>query len=274
MDSNDYSVVNEAHQQILHLLKKELKSDKVIDSWVFMSSPWPITLILLIYLAFILKIGPEFMKNREPFSIKNVMLLYNLMQTIFNGYLLAYVFITPGLPTYIWNHTCQPDQSGTKTHIKQEFHTISWYFVLSKIVDLFDTVFFVLRKKQSHVSFLHVYHHVNMVITCYVHLRFIKSEQAAFGGVINSFIHVIMYLYYFLAALGPHMQKHLWWKKYLTGIQIVQFILNIIYLLGLYAFDCNYPKLFLFYMLADIILFLYMFLKFYNNTYNIKNKSQ
>ena len=30
-----------------------------------------------------------------------------------------------------------------------------------------------------------------------------------------------MYGYYGLAALGPHMQKYLWWKKYLTIIQMV-----------------------------------------------------
>lgn len=30
-----------------------------------------------------------------------------------------------------------------------------------------------------------------------------------------------MYSYYFLSALGPHMQKYLWWKKYLTRMQIV-----------------------------------------------------
>lgn len=40
-------------------------------------------------------------------------------------------------------------------------------------------------------------------------------------GLINSFIHVIMYTYYLLAAMGPHMQKYLWWKKYLTIMQIV-----------------------------------------------------
>lgn len=31
-----------------------------------------------------------------------------------------------------------------------------------------------------------------------------------------------MYSYYFLAALGPGMQKYLWWKKYLTQIQLVR----------------------------------------------------
>lgn len=46
-------------------------------------------------------------------------------------------------------------------------------------------------------------------------------STAFFGATINSSIHVLMYGYYGLAALGPHMQKYLWWKKYLTIIQMV-----------------------------------------------------
>ena len=41
--------------------------------------------------------------------------------------------------------------------------------------------------------------------------------------IINSFIHVLMYTYYGLSAFGPHVQKYLWWKRYLTQAQIVSF---------------------------------------------------
>lgn len=41
---------------------------------------------------------------------------------------------------------------------------------------------------------------------------------------INSFIHMVMYSYYGLASLGPQMQKYLWWKRYITQIQLVQFV--------------------------------------------------
>jgi hypothetical protein len=39
---------------------------------------------------------------------------------------------------------------------------------------------------------------------------------------INSFVHIIMYSYYLLAALGPTVQKYLWWKKYITTLQMVR----------------------------------------------------
>ena len=42
---------------------------------------------------------------------------------------------------------------------------------------------------------------------------------------VNSGIHTAMYYYYLCAALGIKV----WWKKYLTTAQIVQFVTGIIY---------------------------------------------
>lgn len=44
---------------------------------------------------------------------------------------------------------------------------------------------------------------------------------AFFAAMVNSCIHVAMYLYYALAACGPKVQKYLCWKKYLTILQMV-----------------------------------------------------
>jgi len=46
-------------------------------------------------------------------------------------------------------------------------------------------------------------------------------STAFFGAMINSFTHILMYTYYGVSALGPRYQKFLWWKRYLTIIQLV-----------------------------------------------------
>ena len=38
-------------------------------------------------------------------------------------------------------------------------------------------------------------------------------------ALLNSATHVVTYIYYMLAALGPQMKKYLWWKQYLTTLQ-------------------------------------------------------
>ncbi|KAL5243380.1 hypothetical protein ACI65C_010790 [Semiaphis heraclei] len=222
----DRSFIVEATNQFFNTLEKELVFDDVVDSWFLMRSPVPVFSIVAVYLLFILKIGPNMMKNREPYRLKHIMLVYNLFQTGYNAFILYLLFFTPGGLSSMWYHSCHPIERSKNTFLLYELNKGSWYFFISKVIDLLDTIFFVLRKKQSQVTFLHVYHHSNMVITCWAYLRFIKGEQSTLPGGINSFIHTIMYFYYFLAALGPQMQPYLWWKRYLTRMQILPLSLS------------------------------------------------
>lgn len=48
--------------------------------------------------------------------------------------------------------------------------------------------------------------------------------HSTFFAFLNSFVHVLMYLYYGLAAFGPKMQKYLFWKKYMTLVQMVSLL--------------------------------------------------
>ena len=64
-------------------------------------------------------------------------------------------------------------------------------------------------------------------------VKFTPGGHSSFFGFVNTFVHIIMYAYYMLAAMGPHMQKYLWWKKYLTLLVRIKlffrFFLNLIF---------------------------------------------
>lgn len=62
---------------------------------------------------------------------------------------------------------------------------LCWYFYLLKIMDLFDTVFFVFRKKQNQVSFLHVYHHGGMVMAVWLAVKYYAGGQNIILGMYN-----------------------------------------------------------------------------------------
>lgn len=50
-----------------------------------------------------------------------------------------------------------------------------------------------------------------------------------------------MYLYYGLSALGPVAQPYLWWKKHMTAIQLIQFVLVSLHISQYYFMpSCNY----------------------------------
>lgn len=66
---------------------------------------------------------------------------------------------------------------------------------------------------------------------CY-QIHYFAGGHSTFFGLLNTFVHIIMYTYYMLAAMGPQMQKYLWWKKYLTALQMVISSFYIFYLLS------------------------------------------
>lgn len=66
-------------------------SGREVDNWFLMGSPLPVISIVACYLLFVIKIGPEYMKNRKPLSIRLIILIYNLYQTIFNAMIVSKV---------------------------------------------------------------------------------------------------------------------------------------------------------------------------------------
>ncbi len=97
-----------------------------------------------------------------------------------------------------------------------------------------------MRKKDSQITFLHVYHHLTMLFFGWYGTKYVAGGQCKINileilihirlfsalliAILNSFIHVLMYTYYGLSACGSRIQKYLWWKRYLTQAQIVSFL--------------------------------------------------
>ncbi|XP_017004991.2 very long chain fatty acid elongase F isoform X2 [Drosophila takahashii] len=101
----------------------------------------------------------------------------------------------------------------------------SWYMV-NKFVDLVETVFFVLRKRNRQISFLHVFHHFSMALSGYLYYYFFGYGGIAFPlCFLNVAVHVVMYTYYYLSSISLEVQQSLWWKKYITLVQLAQFAL-------------------------------------------------
>lgn len=57
-------------------------------------------------------------------------------------------------------------------------------FFMLKVVDLMDTVFFILRKKNNQVTFLHIYHHAGMVTLGFLYLK-VKKFVVLFEAIFN-----------------------------------------------------------------------------------------
>lgn len=82
-----------------------------------------------------------------------------------------------------------------------------------------------------------------------------------------------MYSYYCLAALGPTVRKYLWWKRYLTIVQMVQFVAALIHACIPLFVDCGYQPGFAYALIAHALLFWVMFYNFYRKNYYQNNNN-
>ncbi|XP_059061449.1 elongation of very long chain fatty acids protein 7-like [Achroia grisella] len=243
---------------------EEIQNSDSIRGWPLEQTLPAIAVVLVTYLVMIKIILPAFMKTRPAYEFKNVLKFYNGFQVTYSAYL---VFL---YTRYILRHGIITTGCPKGEDLKELISDIYIYFI-AKHLDLLDTVFFILRKKDNQASFLHVYHHCVMVTWTWLHYVHFPTDNFVVVGLLNSFVHVLMYAYYGISSLGPEFAKYVWWKKHLTKIQLVQFILVVLDLHYQQKLSpCPIPWYFHYFCTGNISFFFILFIKFYINSYKRK----
>lgn len=252
------------------LIVEELIADPRAKQLPFMDNPLPTLGMITIYLLWVLLIGPMYMRDRKPMDLRRVIIFYNLFQVLLSGYMFYEHLMAGWLRGY--SFTCQTvDYSDSP--LSRRMFNLCYVYYLSKLTEFADTVFFVLRKKQSQITDLHVYHHSLTPIEAWILTKFIAGGNATLPNVINNFVHVLMYFYYMLSAMGPRYQKYLWWKKYMTEVQIIQFIICIAHCINALVTGCPFPRFISTLLLINATIFLALFMNFYIESYKRKGKA-
>lgn len=232
-----------------------------------MGSPYPLLLIIAGYVLFVCKIGPAYMKHREAFDLKNVSRIYNSWQILACS-VFIYVTLTHGYTlAYIWRCSA-PDEIPMVE--KKGIIFLGWLFVMLRMSEFFETVIFVLRKKQSQVSFLHVYHHVTVILLLWITAKYSAENHEITIVFINDAVHILMYSYYLLSSFESARKFTASAKRILTIIQIVQLMIIVAHCVITVASCKVYFTYYL--QVANLTILIAMFLKFYNKAYLVKQK--
>ena len=241
-------------------------ADPRVDSWPMMGSPFPTVAIFATYLL-ITKYGPRYMSTREPFRLKYSLIFYNMFITLLNGWMaleLCWCAYKRG-----YNLVCQlVDVSNDEYELR--IANVVWWYYVSKCMEFMDTFFFIMRKKENQLSFLHIYHHSTMFCVWWAGTRFVPGGSVLTAVMVNCFVHVLMYSYYALAALGPKVQRYLWWKKYLTMIQLAQFLAGVTVGIHLIVSGCQFTRWMQYVFVCYALSFLFLFSDFYKNAYMLR----
>ncbi|XP_055837757.1 elongation of very long chain fatty acids protein 7-like [Episyrphus balteatus] len=223
-------------------------------------------LVITSYLLIVLKIGPSYMKSRPAFQLKNFIIWYNIYQIIACIYLCTRIYLID-LPSFDYGACVDVDGLGIKVEI--DFDHITNFVFWLKVTELTETIVFVLRKKQSQVTFLHVFHHSSMVFMSYSFGTVYRTSSAMFPLFINCCVHIVMYTYYLMAAVLPRnvVAKLTPFKKAITTMQMVQFTIVLLQVVVTKMNGCKIPELLLAVYITSIAVIFYGFYDFYKKSY-------
>ena len=187
----------------------------------FMLQHWADSFVFsAIYIVLIFS-GQFYMKNRTRFELRPYLALWSGMLAVFS--ILGTMRTVPELVWSLRNHGFEYSYCNN-SYLAQGKVSSFWsaMFVLSKSVELGDTLFIVLRKQP--LIFLHWYHHVTVLIYCWCSY----NDQIANGRyfvVTNYTVHSFMYSYYALRAMKVQIPRSV--NMFITCLQLVQMVWGI-----------------------------------------------
>ncbi|XP_043215738.1 elongation of very long chain fatty acids protein 7-like [Amphibalanus amphitrite] len=239
------------------------RRDPRTRDYLMQASPVPLGIALAAYLVLV-GYGPRFMKNRPTPPLRLTMMLYNIGQVILSGYMM-WEFLA-SRPRHSW--ACAPVEV-TPDPVSLRLVNACWLFHVSKLVDFLDTVFLVLKKDNKRMTYLHVYHHGSMASGWWICTLYLPGGSCWIPGALNSFVHCVMYSYYLLASLGPRVRPYLWWKRYLTQLQLTQFaiILFMALLIQSPGMRCGMPPYSTAMTMSYLVVLTILFANFYIRSY-------
>ena len=118
-----------------------------------------------------------------------------------------------------WTSSLRATTVGKNNFSGFRISFLVWLHYNNKYIELLDTLWMILKKKNNQISFLHCYHHVLLFWVWWYDCAVEPGGDSWFGACVNSFIHVIMYAYYTLALFKVPCP----WKKWITNLQMLQF---------------------------------------------------
>lgn len=164
--------------------------------------------------------GQYLMASRQRFELRGVLSAWNSILAAFSimGACRTVPEFIHTLTHYgLYHSVCVP------SFIMQDKVSGFWtyMFVLSKLPELGDTLFIVLRKQP--LIFLHWYHHITVLLYSWFSYTEYTSSARWFI-VMNYCVHAVMYSYYALRSMGYSPPRQI--AMFITTLQLLQMIVG------------------------------------------------
>uniref|UniRef100_T1JIU5 Elongation of very long chain fatty acids protein n=1 Tax=Strigamia maritima TaxID=126957 RepID=T1JIU5_STRMM len=192
---------------------------KVKMNW--MQSHWKLCFFYVGIYMLLIFLGKHWMIPRARFELRTTLAVWNLSLAVFS--MIGTCRTLPEM-IHVWNkYGFQYTVCSTSyNHANPVTGFWVWLFTLSKVPELGDTVFIILRKQR--LIFLHWYHHVTVLLyTWYSYQQQIAA--ARWFILMNYTVHAAMYSYYAFRAMRFGIPRPV--AMAITTAQLLQMVVGL-----------------------------------------------
>ena len=187
--------------------------------WIdWMQDNWSLSFVFAgIYICVVQGLK-HYMKDRPRYDLRKELALWSAILAVFSIFMTARLLAEALYVLYMhgWEYTC-----CVPTIYFGDTGLWAFLFTASKLYELGDTVFIILRKQP--LIFLHWYHHATVL--CYTSFSYAYFyAPGRWFAAINSLVHSFMYSYYFLRAMRVRVPKFV--NMFITSIQLLQMMIG------------------------------------------------
>ncbi|XP_044155070.1 elongation of very long chain fatty acids protein 3 [Bufo gargarizans] len=185
----------------------------------WMQENWSKSFFFSLLYAAVIFGAQRVMKQRRGFELRRPLVLWSFTLAIFSiigairtGWYMCNILLSNGFKQSVCDR-------GFYIGPVSKFW--AYAFALSKVPELGDTLFIVLRKQK--LIFLHWYHHITVLLYSW----YTYKDTVAGGGwfmTMNYTVHAFMYSYYTLRAAGIHVPRPC--AMFITFTQILQMVMG------------------------------------------------
>lgn len=212
-----------------------------------------------------------YMKNRSEWKLRGPLILWNALLAVFS--IMGTLRVWPEFLYSLQHHGLMHSVcDGSFRYVVPSGFWVHM-FAVSKLLELGDTLFVVLRKQKLHT--LHWYHHSTVLVFTWLTM----AEAPAFSrwhGNVNYLMHSLMYSYYTMRALRLRVPRLV--AMFITVLQIIQMPLGIFALLMAWYYKivgqlCPIEMTVANFALLIYISYFVFFIDYWSNTYTTKNNT-
>ncbi|CAD1471872.1 unnamed protein product [Heterotrigona itama] len=164
--------------------------------------------------------GKRYMSDKPKFNLRNTLALWSASLGLFS--IIGFMRTMPELYHTLQHHGFYYSVCSNSYYTHDRVCAFwSCLFALSKIIELGDTVFIVLRKQP--LILLHWYHHITVIYFTW-HAYSLLVGTARWYIVMNYFVHSWMYSYYAVKAMEFKLPKR--FAMMITTMQLLQMVVG------------------------------------------------